>query len=146
MLSMMLLKTLHIIFMVAWFSGLFYLPRLFVYHSMAKDKTSLDRFIIMEKKLLWGIMTPSALLTILFGLILTCMYMPEYLSQPWLQIKISLVTILLIYHIWCIKIYRNFLRNRNKNSHVWFRWFNEFPVLMLTLIIILVVYKPNFNF
>ena len=132
--------------MVAWFSGLFYLPRLFVYHSMAKDKTSLDRFIIMEKKLLWGIMTPSALLTILFGLILTCMYMPEYLSQPWLQIKISLVTILLIYHIWCIKIYRNFLRNRNKNSHVWFRWFNEFPVLMLTLIIILVVYKPNFNF
>jgi len=142
----MLLKTLHIIFMVAWFSGLFYLPRLFVYHSMAKDKTSLDRFIIMEKKLLWGIMTPSALLTILFGLILTCMYMPEYLSQPWLQIKISLVTILLIYHIWCIKIYRNFLRNRNKNSHVWFRWFNEFPVLMLTLIIILVVYKPNFNF
>ncbi|MBT7602971.1 MAG: CopD family protein [Gammaproteobacteria bacterium] len=143
---MMLLKTLHIIFMVAWFSGLFYLPRLFVYHSMAKDKTSLDRFIIMEKKLLWGIMTPSALLTILFGLILTCMYMPEYLSQPWLQIKISLVTILLIYHIWCIKIYRNFLRNRNKNSHVWFRWFNEFPVLMLTLIIILVVYKPNFNF
>ena len=143
---MMLLKTLHIIFMVAWFSGLFYLPRLFVYHSMAKDKTSLDRFIIMEKKLLWGIMTPSALLTILLGLILTCMYMPEYLSQPWLQIKISLVTILLIYHIWCIKIYRNFLRNRNKNSHVWFRWFNEFPVLMLTLIIILVVYKPNFNF
>ena len=143
---MMLLKTLHIIFMVAWFSGLFYLPRLFVYHSMAKDKTSLDRFLIMEKKLLWGIMTPSALLTILFGLILTCMYMPEYLSQPWLQIKISLVTILLIYHIWCIKIYRNFLHNRNKNSHVWFRWFNEFPVLMLTLIIILVVYKPNFNF
>ena len=141
---MMLLKSLHIIFMVAWFAGLFYLPRLFVYHSMAKDKTSLNRFLIMEKKLLWGIMTPSALLTVFFGLSLTCMYLPEYLSQPWLQIKITLVGALVIYHIWCIKIYRNFLHDKNKNSHIWYRWFNEFPVLILVLVTILVVYKPVF--
>ena len=79
MLSMMLLKTLHIIFMTAWFAGLFYLPRLFVYHSMANDKISLDRFIIMERKLLYGIMTPSGVLTVLFGFLLTYFYYPAYL-------------------------------------------------------------------
>ena len=100
MLSMMLLKTLHIIFMTAWFAGLFYLPRLFVYHSMANDKISIDRFIIMERKLLYGIMTPSGVLTILFGFLLTYFYYPVYLEQTWLSIKLLVVAALIFYHIW----------------------------------------------
>ncbi len=142
MLSMMLLKTLHIIFMTAWFAGLFYLPRLFVYHSMADDKISLERFIIMEKKLLYGIMTPSAILTILFGFLLTYFYYPIYLEQTWLALKILLVAALIFYHIWCINLFKDFSKKRNKHSHIWFRWFNEVPVLALILIVVLVVYKP----
>ena len=142
MLSMMLLKTLHIIFMTAWFAGLFYLPRLFVYHSMADDKISLERFIIMEKKLLYGIMTPSAILTILFGFLLTYFYYPIYLEQTWLALKILLVAALIFYHIWCINLYKSFSRNENIHTHIWFRWFNEVPVLALVLIVVLVVYKP----
>ena len=142
MLSMMLLKTLHIIFMTAWFAGLFYLPRLFVYHSMADDKISLERFIIMEKKLLYGIMTPSAILTILFGFLLTYFYYPIYLEQSWLALKMLLVAALIFYHIWCINLYKSFSKNENKHSHIWFRWFNEVPVLALVLIVVLVVYKP----
>ena len=142
MLSMMLLKTLHIIFMTAWFAGLFYLPRLFVYHSMADDKISLERFIIMEKKLLYGIMTPSAILTILFGFLLTYFYYPTYLEQTWLALKILLVAALIFYHIWCINLYKSFSRNENIHTHIWFRWFNEFPVIMLVLIVYLVIYKP----
>ena len=142
MLSMMLLKTLHIIFMTAWFAGLFYLPRLFVYHSMAGDKISLERFIIMERKLLYGIMTPSAILTVLFGFLLTYFYYPIYLEQSWLALKMLLVAALIFYHIWCINLYKSFSKNENKHSHVWFRWFNEVPVLALVLIVVLVVYKP----
>ena len=139
---MMLLKTLHIIFMTAWFAGLFYLPRLFVYHAMTEDKLSLDRFVIMERKLLYGIMTPSAILTVAFGFFLTYYYLPVYLDQTWLALKFILVVILIFYHIWCINIYKAFSENKNKHSHVWFRWFNEFPVVILILIVILVVYKP----
>ena len=142
MLSMMLLKTLHIIFMTAWFAGLFYLPRLFVYHSMADDKISLERFIIMERKLLYGIMTPSAILTILFGFLLTYFYYPIYLEQTWLALKMLLVAALIFYHIWCINLYKSFSRNENIHTHIWFRWFNEVPVLALVLIVVLVVYKP----
>tara|TARA_B100001559_G_scaffold240593_1_gene203605 strand:- start:18 stop:443 length:426 start_codon:yes stop_codon:yes gene_type:complete len=141
---MMLLKTLHIIFMTAWFAGLFYLPRLFVYHSMADDKISLDRFVVMERKLLFGIMTPSGFLTVLFGLLLTYFYYPIYLEQTWLALKILLVTILIFYHIWCINLYKDFSKNENKHSHIWYRWFNEFPVIILIIIVYLVIYKPNF--
>ena len=139
---MMLLKTLHIIFMTAWFAGLFYLPRLFVYHAMAKDKLSLDRFVIMERKLLYGIMTPSAVLTVVFGIFLTYIYLPVYLDQTWLALKFILVVILIFYHIWCINLYKDFSKNKNKHSHVWYRWFNEFPVITLILITVLVIYKP----
>jgi putative membrane protein len=142
MLNMMLLKTLHIIFMTAWFAGLFYLPRLFVYHSMAKDKISIDRFLIMERKLLYGIMTPSAILAIVFGYFLTASYFPEYLKQGWLILKIILVFVLCCYHLWCYFIYKKFLNEKNKHTHIWFRWFNEFPVIMLVLIVYLVIYKP----
>ena len=139
---MMLLKTLHIIFMTAWFAGLFYLPRLFVYHAMAEDKLSLDRFVIMERKLLYGIMTPSAVLTVVFGIFLTYFYLPVYLDQTWLALKFILVVILIFYHIWCINLYKDFSKNKNKHSHVWYRWFNEFPVITLILITVLVIYKP----
>jgi len=139
---MMLLKTLHIIFMTAWFAGLFYLPRLFVYHAMTKDKVSLDRFVIMERKLLYGIMTPSAILTVAFGFLLTYLYLPLYLEQTWLALKIILVVTLIFYHIWCINLYKDFEENKNKHSHVWYRWFNEFPVIILILIVFLVIYKP----
>jgi len=142
MLNMMLLKTLHIIFMTAWFAGLFYLPRLFVYHAMTEDKISLDRFVIMERKLLYGIMAPSAILTVTCGFLLTYLYLPLYLEQTWLALKIILVVILIFYHIWCINLYKDFAGNKNKHSHVWYRWFNEFPVIILILIVFLVVYKP----
>lgn len=139
---MMLLKTLHIIFMTAWFAGLFYLPRLFVYHAMANDKISLNRFIIMERKLLYGIMTPSAVFTLIFGFLLTFLYLPLYFEQTWFILKIILVISLIIYHIWCVNLYKNFAKNKNKHSHIWYRWFNEVPVVMLVLIVSLVIYKP----
>jgi len=138
----MLLKTLHIIFMTAWFAGLFYLPRLFVYHAMADDKISLNRFIIMERKLLYGIMTPSAVFTLIFGFLLTFLYLPLYFEQTWFILKIILVISLIIYHIWCVNLYKNFAKNKNKHSHIWYRWFNEVPVVMLVLIVSLVIYKP----
>tara|TARA_A100000164_G_scaffold138806_1_gene123338 strand:- start:1364 stop:1756 length:393 start_codon:yes stop_codon:yes gene_type:complete len=128
--------------MTAWFAGLFYLPRLFVYHAMAEDKLSLDRFVIMERKLLYGIMTPSAVLTVVFGIFLTYIYLPVYLNQTWLALKFILVVILIFYHIWCINLYKDFSKNKNKHSHVWYRWFNEFPVIALILITVLVIYKP----
>ena len=130
-------KTLHIVFMVTWFAGLFYLPRLFVYHAMSDDKISRDRFIIMERKLFWGIMTPGAILTIIFGILLIKYH--EFLL--WLKIKIFLVALLSLYHIWCGKIMLDFKNNRNTHGHVWFRVFNEIPVIILFVIIYLVIFK-----
>ena len=131
-------KTLHIIFMVTWFAGLFYLPRLFVYHAMSKDKISHDRFVLMERKLYWGIMTPGAILTILFGALLV-----QYHGLPgWLQLKIVLVIFLAIYHIWCGLILKSFKKEENTKSHKWYRVFNEVPVILLFAIIYLVVFKP----
>ena len=131
-------KTLHIVFMVTWFAGLFYLPRLFVYHAMSDDKISRDRFIIMERKLFWGIMTPGGILTIIFGVYLIQYH--EFLL--WLKLKIFLVVILAVYHIWCGKIMNDFKNDRNKHGHVWFRIFNEVPVLILFVITYLVIFKP----
>ncbi len=130
-------KTLHIIFMVTWFAGLFYLPRLFVYHAMSDDKISQDRFVIMERKLFWGIMTPGAILTIIFGVLLIQYH--ELLL--WLKIKIFLVALLGLYHVWCGKIMLDFKNGRNTHGHVWFRVFNEVPVLLLFVIIYLVIFK-----
>ncbi len=131
-------KTLHIVFMVTWFAGLFYLPRLFVYHAMSDDKISRDRFIIMERKLFWGIMTPGGILTVIFGVYLIQYH--EFLL--WLKLKIFLVVILAVYHIWCGKIMNDFKNDRNKHGHVWFRIFNEVPVLILFVITYLVIFKP----
>jgi putative membrane protein len=136
---MLWIKSFHIIFMVTWFAGLFYLPRLFVYHSMATDKISHNRFIIMERKLFYGIMTPGALLTIISGSWLWLNY--NYFGL-WLNLKLLCVLLLICYHFSCLKHLINFKNKENKRSHTYFRWFNEFPVILLILIILLVVLKP----
>jgi|TARA_B000000477_G_scaffold4646_1_gene4020 putative membrane protein len=124
--------------MVTWFAGLFYLPRLFVYHAMSKDKISLERFVIMERKLFYGIMTPGGIITIILGF-----WLLDYgYSGLWLNIKLLLVLLLVIYHGYCFKYLMDFKHNRNKHSHIFFRWFNEVPVILLIAIILLVELKP----
>jgi putative membrane protein len=136
---MLWVKALHLVFMVTWFAGLFYLPRLFVYHAQADDRASIERFKVMERKLFYGIMTPGAVLTILSGIWL---WLGWGFSGAWLHAKIALVALLVGYHVWCGKLVGDFRQERNSHSHVWFRWFNEFPVLVLFAIVILVVVKP----
>lgn len=136
---MLWVKALHIVFMVTWFAGLFYLPRLFVYHAMSEDRTSIERFKVMERKLFHGIMTPGAVLTIVFG---TWLWLGWGFSGGWLHAKLALVAVLIAYHLWCGKLLADFKHDRNTRGHVWFRWFNEFPVLVLLAVVILVVVKP----
>jgi putative membrane protein len=136
---MLWIKSLHIIFMVTWFAGLFYLPRLFVYHAMSDDRPSIDRFKIMERKLFFGIMTPGAVLTIIFGLWLMLGY---HIDGGWLHAKLALVVVLILYHIYCGKLMFDFKHDRNRHGHVFYRWLNELPVLLLIAIVILVVVKP----
>ena len=136
-------KALHLIFMVTWFSGLFYLPRLFVYHVMSDDKISIDRFKVMEKKLFYGIATPGGLLTIIFGFfLLVSNGMTSYNGQLWLSLKMILIAVLVLYHIYCFSLLQDFKYDRNKHTHIWYRWFNEVPVLILVGIILLAVIKP----
>ena len=137
---MLWVKSLHIIFMVTWFAGLFYLPRLFVYHAQAGDRISLERFKLMERKLFWGIMTPGAVLTIVFGAWLWLGWFRG--AAGWLHAKMALAGVLAGYHLWCWHLMKNFAAERNTRSHVWFRWFNEFPVLVLIATVLVVVFKP----
>src|SRR5687768_4710312 len=137
---MLWVKSLHIVFMVTWFAALFYLPRLFVYHAQASDAASLQRFVIMERKLFWGIMTPGALLTIVFGAWLWLGWFRG--AGGWLHAKIFLVLILIGYHLWCWRLMRALAEGRNRRSHVWYRWFNEVPVVILFATVFLVVLKP----
>lgn len=140
---MLWIKALHIIFMVTWFSGLFYLPRLFVYHAMATDKVSKDRFKIMERKLYYGIMLPGAILTIGSGLWLLYDYAWKfYQNSGWLHAKLLLVAILIAYHLYCGYLLTIFKRDQNKHSHVYYRWLNEFPVLILVGCVILAIVRP----
>lgn len=140
---MLWFKALHLIFMVTWFAGLFYLPRLFVYHAMSDDQTSIDRFKIMERKLFYGIMTPGAILTIVFGLLLMLSNgMASYAGTYWLHIKLTCIALLIAYHIFCGKLLSDFKQDRNQKSHIWYRWFNEIPVVLLISIIILAVVRP----
>lgn len=141
---MLWIKSFHVIFMTTWFAGLFYLPRLFVYHAMSEDEISNERFKIMERKLFYGIMTPGGLLTIIFGLILLNGYAWEAFGQTiWLHAKLTLVGVLVVYHIYCGKLLKDFKLDRNQKSHVYYRWFNEFPVLLLIAIVILVIVRPG---
>ncbi|MDH5191161.1 MAG: protoporphyrinogen oxidase HemJ [Gammaproteobacteria bacterium] len=141
---MLWLKAFHIIFMVTWFAGLFYLPRLFVYHAMSDDQASIDRFKIMERKLFYGIMTPGAVLTVIFGLSMIWYNGWDiYVRAGWMHTKLTLIAILIGYHIYCGKLVNTFKDNRNKRSHVFYRWFNEFPVLILIAVVILAVVRPD---
>jgi protoporphyrinogen IX oxidase len=133
------IKSLHIIFMVAWFAGLFYLPRLFVYHAMSTDSVSRDRFIVMERKLYRGIMTPCMVLTIGFGVWLWQGY---GITGGWLHVKMFLVALLVAYHFWLGKIAGDFARGAATRSHVFYRWINELPLVLLAAIVILAVVKP----
>ena len=137
---MLWVKSFHIIFMVTWFAGLFYLPRLFVYHAAAQDRISLDRFKVMERRLFWGIMTPGAVLTILFGVWLWLGWFRG--ATGWLHAKIALVAVLAAYHVWCWRLVKAFAAERNTKSERWYRWFNEFPTLVLVATVLLVVFKP----
>ena len=139
---MLWLKAFHIIFMVTWFAGLFYLPRLFVYHALTEDQISNERFKIMERKLFFGIMTPGAVLTIVFGVWMLVKGWDAYMIGLWMHIKLALVALLIAYHIWCGAIVKSFKHDNNTKSHVWFRWFNEAPVLALIAIVILASVKP----
>ncbi|MBC7698426.1 MAG: CopD family protein [Bacteroidia bacterium] len=135
---MLWIKALHIIFVTSWFAGLFYLPRLFVNHAMVTDVATLEQLKLMEHKL-FRFMLPLAILAITFGLWLWLIY---GISGGWLHAKITLVAILVGYHIYCGKLVNDFKRDVNQHSHVWYRWFNELPVILLCLIVILVEVKP----
>lgn len=135
-------KAFHIIFMVTWFAGLFYLPRLYVYHAMATDKTSIERFKIMERKLYFGIATPGALFTILFGIWTLSYNMHGYMEHLWMHLKLSLVVLLVLYHLYLGKLLFAFKHDRNKHGHVFYRILNEIPVLILVATVILVVVQP----
>lgn len=136
---MLWVKSFHIIAMVAWFAGLLYLPRLFVYHALAQDETGRARFVVMERKLYYAIMTPAAIATVALGLVLWLGY---GIGGAWLHAKLTLVAVLIAYHIYCARLMRDFRTGLNRHGHVFFRWFNELPALILIAIVILVVVKP----
>jgi putative membrane protein len=133
------IKALHIVFVVAWFAGLFYLPRLFVYHAQADDALSRERFKVMERKLYRGIMTPSMVLALGFG---AWLWLGYGFRGGWLVAKLVLVGLLVAYHFWMGALSSRFARDANRHSHVFYRWVNELPVVLLAAIVILVVVKP----
>ena len=129
--------------MVTWFAGLFYLPRLFVYHAMSSDTISIERFKIMERKLYWGITTPGMVLTLGFGIWMLISYAWALYGQTgWLHAKLAVLVLMAIYHIQCGRWLLLFKRDQNQRSHVYYRWMNEVPVLFLVVIILLAVLKP----
>ena len=141
---MLWLKAFHIIFVVTWFAGLFYLPRLFVYHVDAQDELSHERFVVMERRLL-GITHIGGGLALLFGLLLLAWWYrqsPSWLLQGWLHAKLLLVALLIGYHYACARLVRRFAERRNQRSARWYRLFNEVPALLLIAIVVLVVVKP----
>ena len=140
---MLWLKAFHIVAVVAWFAGLFYLPRLFVYHAATDDAPGQARFCVMERKLFNAIMTPSAIVTTVLGLwLLFFTPMSVFLRAPWMHVKLALVVLLWAYHVWCGVTVRTFARGDNQRSHRYFRVMNELPTLILVAVVILVVVKP----
>jgi putative membrane protein len=138
---MLWLKALHIVFVVTWFAGLFYLPRLYVYHAQASDSISTQRFEIMERRL-FAIMTIGAAASVLCGGLML-IESPGYLQMTWLKVKLLFVALVIAYHVYCYKLMRDFAAQRNTHSSRWFRAFNEVPSLLLIVIVILAVVKPG---
>ncbi|MGH1486381.1 MAG: protoporphyrinogen oxidase HemJ [Cellvibrionaceae bacterium] len=141
---MLWVKAFHIISVICWFAVLFYLPRLFVYHAMSEDKISKERFKVMERKLIRGIGNPSMIATFIFGIWLVTYNWSYYQQATWFWLKVGLIIILTAYHHICIRIWKQFCADNNTHSHIFYRWFNEFPVLLLIAIVCLVVVKPSF--
>lgn len=139
---MLIIKAFHLIAMVAWFAGLFYLPRLFVYHANAVDGISIERFKIMERRLYYGITWPSALLTTVLGILLISYNPSYYLKSAWMHAKLSLVVLLWVYHLACGYFLKQFAKDTNSKKANFYRVFNELPTLLLVGIVILVVVKP----
>jgi len=138
---MLWLKAFHIISVITWFAGLFYQPRLYVYHADAKDSLSIQRFEIMERRL-FAIMTIGAVASVAFGVAML-VTAPAYLGMGWLRVKLLLVILLIAYHVFCYKLMRDFAENRNSHSARWYRGFNEVPSLLLIGIVLLAVVKPG---
>ena len=136
---MLWVKSLHIVFVVAWFAGLFYLPRLFVYHALSDDTVSRERFKVMERKLYRGIMHPAMVLTLATG---AWMWLGYGVTGGWLHVKLGLVAVLVAYHFWLGNLVRGFARDQNAHTHVFYRWINELPLVLLAAIVVLVVVKP----
>jgi putative membrane protein len=132
----------HIIAVVCWFAALLYLPRLFVYHAMSDDEISKERFKVMERKLFRGIATPSMVVTVLLGIALFGIYPSYFISSGWFHVKMALVILLITYHHACLYLMKQFCDDKNTRSHVFYRWFNEIPALMLIGIIVMVVVRP----
>lgn len=139
---MLWLKAFHIVAVVCWFAALFYLPRLFVYHAMSEDSISRERFKVMERKLYRGIATPAMIATLALGALLAANGLPGRLSQPWFQTKLAMVALLVAYHLCCFHFLKQFRADRCNLNHLFFRWFNEAPVLLLIGIVIMVVVRP----
>jgi putative membrane protein len=137
---MLWLKALHVTFMVTWFAGLFYLPRLFIYHDVATDAPGRERFETMERRL-FVIMTIGAALAIVFGLAMI-VWAPAYLQLGWMRVKLALVAVLIGYHIGCRKLMEQLRAGRLRRSQRWLRWFNEIPALLLIAIVVLAIVKP----
>lgn len=139
---MLWVKAFHVIFMVSWFAGLFYLPRLFVYHAQCEDAAGNERFKIMERRL-YRFITPWAVLTVILGLWMLVDYAwVAYAAAGWLHAKLGLVALLIVYHIYCGKLLADFSADRNRRSHKFYRWINELPVLLLIGIVLLAIVKP----
>jgi protoporphyrinogen IX oxidase len=137
---MLWLKALHVVFVITWFAGLFYLPRLYLYHAVTIDAAGLARFVVMERRLFF-IMSLGGVLAVLFG---TAMIVasPAYLEQGWLRAKLLLVALLVGYHFWCYRLMLALRAGVKAHSQRWYRWFNELPGLLLLAIVILAVVKP----
>ena len=134
----LVLKALHIIFVVSWYGGLFYLPRLFVNLAMAETQAEKDRLNLMARKL-YRFMTPLGVLALAFGIWLWLGY---GFAGAWLDAKLALVAVLVAYHLYCGRLVKLFAAGQNRRSHVFYRWFNELPVLILFVVVFLVVLKP----
>lgn len=132
----------HVIAVISWFAALFYLPRLFVYHAMSEDIISIERFKVMQRKLYRGIANPSMIATLVFGIWLVSMAPVAYLSATWFQVKVGVVVLLVAYHYMCLSHMKKLAADRNEKTHVYFRVFNEIPVIFLVAIVILVIVKP----
>ncbi len=136
------LRAFHIVFVVAWFGGLFYLPRLFVYHAMTEDAAGNARFKLMERKLFFAIMTPAAVIAVVLGLTMLVFAWDAYTQTYWLWVKLVLVAGLVGYHVACFRLMQAFARDANTHSHRFYRWFNEAPLAFLVAIVVLAEVKP----